>query len=226
MSEILSHDEIGKLLDAIENPISEPSSQKVYYDFKRPEIVSDFQIEKLKKVFAEAISEISNYFTKLLERNFFFNFENMETETVEYFSRAVPNPSYIYSFLINGEFGYIEINPYIFNKIFLKRNDETPENYSIGRFERSVCLNYVTKVILERIKHVFYLDDKNCDYEKISYADLPFFKNASKMAVIATYSLASLDDKEDSVFMSFALPNKLTLKIKSNGVLKNNGIVI
>lgn len=188
--------------------------------------MSDFQIEKLKKVFAEAISEISNYFTKLLERNFFFNFENMETETVEYFSRAVPNPSYIYSFLINGEFGYIEINPYIFNKIFLKRNDETPENYSIGRFERSVCLNYVTKVILERIKHVFYLDDKNCDYEKISYADLPFFKNASEMAVIATYSLASLDDKEDSVFMSFALPNKLTLKIKSNGVLKNNGIVI
>lgn len=248
MANILSTNEIDDLLNVIQSDTSgksdedadssigydfsaEQSEHKIFYDYKQPQIISEFQTEKLKKLFEDAVSDISSYFSKLLDNEITFSlpyqYDAVTQMTVETFIRACPNPTYLYTFEINGSHGYIEIDPLLFNHDFLKRTDESKETVKIGKFERSVCLNYIVKPILEKIKSMFYLDGKKCNFTKIENTDL-HIKDAGNMAVCISIErkTSNKDSKEESLqLINIALPHNLVSKMKYDGILKNNEIV-
>src|SRR5574344_559393 len=99
MSDDIDESEIDALLNCIisgngdENTetgltlptISVNSEHKRMYDFMRQDIASTLQLKKIEKYFSDITSDISNYFSKLLEQPLHCNFLCIEQNSVESF---------------------------------------------------------------------------------------------------------------------------------------------
>lgn len=237
MPNILSPNDIDALLDCIRDGKSSINSEtdfdipdsniKDYYDFKKPDIISRFQIEKIGKFMEEVIPDISNYFTNLLEKKTTFhlcnNYDSIFHITLGDFIFFCPQPCYMYSFTINGEVCYFEIDPILFNNDFLKRNDKNNEIEKIGKFELNVCLNCLVKPILEIIKPMFYLNGKKVNYSKIENTE-HYIKNNNEMFVCISMELLH-PDKNISKYLNIALSRGLISKMKENGIIKTDDVV-
>ncbi|MBP5706254.1 MAG: FliM/FliN family flagellar motor switch protein [Spirochaetales bacterium] len=230
MSEVLSQQEIDRLLSCLESsnqPTEETSDNRKIrtYDFKRPDILRRYQISDLHNLCEIMAQSLALIYTKYHKKDCHITVSTVDILTIEEYYRCLPSPTFLYKFDYGGCIGCVDISAEMMMRGFLRRKINYNACIKIKEFDQfdiEVCKQFVIDPLLQTFRSTMQSEVSETlpPIGNIQYLDRPkeyYYADMNESGALITMEMKL---GEETSLMNLFLPKKMTELLIKQEVLE------